>query len=249
MSTRLSLPTSIKHRFSARSEPVVIPTIIAGAAFAAAPVAEKPRTNGVVSLDGTEVAVYWDDGDTFYVPSLDLKARLSGYNTLESYGPVHRFGPGEHALYKIASEATALAKSEVWACTTTATEGGYGRKGVDCPDLRRALLEGGLAHVFAVQAGAPQADLDAQARGIAAKNGMWSGGAPKYIVTSVHSLDEKEGAETTYNRVMETATGVASERRHSNIHQACEWVCMEDSCLLYVPYNQRYGSNKAACLK
>ena len=128
------------------------------------------------------------------MPERKLKARLMGYNTLESYGAVHRFGPGEKRLFEIAGEATTLARSQAWTCTSYNTEGGYGRKNVDCPDLRRALLEAGLAHVFSVSGPADEADLKAQAIGIKAAAGMWSEGPPSSLVTSIHSLDEKPGA-------------------------------------------------------
>lgn len=222
---------------------------VSAVAFAGQPKQAEPRTNGVLILDGAETRVHWDDGDTFSVPERKLKARLMGYNTLESYGAVHRFGPGEKRLFEIAEEATTLARSQAWTCTSYNTEGGYGRKNVDCPDLRRALLEAGLAHVFSVNGPADEADLKAQAIGIKAAVGMWSEGPPSSLVTSIHSLDEKPGAESTYNRVLDLETGEASKRPHSNTHAVCEWVCVDDSCLLYVPYKQRYGEERAECLK
>ena len=207
-----------------------------------------PASNGKVILDGVEVEVHWDDGDTFMVPSTRLKARLHGYNTLESYGAVHRFGPGETVLRGVADQATEWAKSRVWACSSMDGSGGYGRTRVDCPELRRSLLERGLAHAFVVNQEADIADLDAQQRGVRNKAGMWSMGAPAFIVTSVHSVDEKPGQTETYNRVLDTATGTTTKRKHSNTYAACEWVCESGACLLYVPYAQRYGSKRAACL-
>ena len=222
---------------------------MAAASVAAPPKQVERRTNGVVLLDGTETRVNWDDGDTFFAPEPRLKARLVGYNTLESYGAVHRFGPGEIRLFEIAAEATSLAKSKAWVCTTGDGEGGYGRKSVDCPGLRTALLEAGLAHAFSVNGPAPKDDLAAQQRGISARAGMWSEGPPSAIVTSVHSLDEKPDADATYNRVLNIDTGEASKRPHTETHKTCEWVCVGDSCLLYVPYKQRYGDQRAECLK
>jgi len=216
----------------------------------AAPSTKVPLTpNGSVRLDGQAVEVHWDDGDTFKVLASGMKARLVGYNTLESYGAIHRFGPGPQALYAISSKATDLARSKVWDCKSQAGEGGYGRKAVDCPGLRRALLEAGLAHPFSVDSAAPKADLDAQNMAIQAKAGMWSAGAPKFIVTSVHSIDEKPDQTETYNRVLDVATGEAPKHKHTKKHEPCSWVCHEDSCLLYVPYSQRYGERKASCLR
>ena len=48
-----------------------------------------------IILNGEKTAVYFNDGDTFKVLSGPLKgkrSRLYGYNTLEAYGPVHRWG-------------------------------------------------------------------------------------------------------------------------------------------------------------
>ena len=205
--------------------------------------------NGRIVLDGVSTAVKWDDGDTFVVPATGLKARLNGYNTLESYGAVHRFGPGEQILFGLSSKATELARSREWSCTVQEGSGGYGRSRVDCPELRRSLLEAGLAHAFVVSGAAKQADLDAQRIGMQAQVGMWSNGVPKGIVTSVHSLDEKQDQETTYNRVLDPLTGLAGKRTHSNTYKPCEWVCVDGSCLLYVPYSQRYGDGRASCLE
>ena len=207
------------------------------------------ESNGVVVLDGTETSVYWDDGDTFKVIETGASARLDGYNTLESYGAVHRFGPGEDALLEIANAATEMAKSKTWQCTTEPGSGGYGRIRVTCPDLRQALLAGGLAHVFAVGDSVPETLLEAQSKAIQAQNGMWKGGAPSGIVTSVHSVDEKPNQTETYNRVVDPTTGQGTKRPHAETHKACTWVCQEGSCLLYVPYPQRYGEGRAECLK
>ena len=207
------------------------------------------ESNGMVLLDGTETAVYWDDGDTFKVAETGASARLDGYNTLESYGAVHRFGPGEDALFEIANAATTMAKSKTWQCTTQPGSGGYGRIRVSCPGLREALLAGGLAHVFTVGDSAPKALLEIQRKAIQSENGMWKGGAPSGIVTSVHSLDEKPNQTETYNRVVDPTTGQGTKRPHTETHKACAWVCQEGSCLLYVPYTQRYGEGRAACLK
>ena len=50
---------------------------------------KKPRQNAALVLDGKELNVYWDDGDTFEFREHGRKtrARLRGFNTLESYGP------------------------------------------------------------------------------------------------------------------------------------------------------------------
>ena len=199
-------------------------------------------------LDGVETGVHWDDGDTFMVPSSRLKARLHGFNTLEGYGEVHRFGPGEKVLAQVAADATVWARSQSWTCTSMEGSGGYGRTRMDCPELRRTMLERGLAHVFAVSSEPSSEDLAAQRKGIESKAGMWIDGAPELIVTSVHSVDEKPGQTETYNRILDVETGKTTKRTHSNTYAACEWVCEGESCLLYVPYAKRYGPNRAPCL-
>jgi endonuclease YncB( thermonuclease family) len=203
-----------------------------------------------LTLDGKLIPVHWDDGDTFSTPDRSIRARLAGYNTLESYGPVHRWGDWTtRELMGLAKAAGTRAASEAWTCTTLEGGGGYGRISVDCPDLRRALLEEGLAHAFSVDGPAAPADVAAQGKGIAAKAGMWAKGVPEGIVTSVHSLDEKDGATSTYDRVCSTKTGAAPKVEHAKIHAACAEVCHQGSCLVYVPYKQRYGDARAECLR
>ena len=206
------------------------------------------KPNGTVELDGKATPVHWDDGDTFTIVGAGKSARLAGYNTLESYGPVHRFGPGATRLVTNADNATEVAKSSKWKCTTLSGSGGYGRIQVDCPGLRDSLLSAGLAHLFSVDKEARTASVQAQAEAIEHRRGMWSEGAPEFVITSVHSLDEKPGAKETYNRVVSTVTGQSEKRMHSNVYKTCTWVCDGGSCLLYVPYRNRYGEEKAECL-
>jgi hypothetical protein len=203
-----------------------------------------------VYLDGKLVPVNWSDGDTFVTPDRAIRARLAGYNTLEDYGPVHRWGNWTAPeLYLLAKAAGARARTEVWTCTTQAGGGGYGRQSVDCPDLRLALLREGLAHTFAVEGQAPAADQAVQAQAIADEVGIWAKGVPAGIVTSAHSLDEREGAAETYDRVCSTETGAASKTSHAQNYAACSEVCRSGSCLVYVPYAQRYGVSRADCLR
>ncbi|MCB9795633.1 MAG: nuclease [Alphaproteobacteria bacterium] len=209
---------------------------------------------GKLILDGETVEVSWNDGDTFATEGEDggkgIKARLAGFNTLESYGPVHRWGdwtPQE--LFLLSKKAGDRAASEVWTCTDTGKGGGYGRSLVDCPDLRRALLSEGLAHVFTLTEEADPADLAAQAQAIEGKVGMWAKGAPEGLLTSLHSLDEYTDKTETYNRVADLKTGKAEESTHSTNYTTCQEVCVEGSCMIYVPYELRYGPKKADCLK
>lgn len=226
------------------------------AAEPSAPVLTKTAEYpSIVVLDGERVLASWDDGDTFASPREGgdpLRARLAGYNTLESYGPVHSWGtwrPDE--LYALSKEAGEVAGASEWSCEILAGGGGYGRERVDCPDLRRELLSLGLAHLFVFEGEADPDDLAAQATAIETRSGMWAKGAPTWLVTSLHSLDEREDQVQTYNRVAHTGDGHVEKRMHSDTYSGCTEVCPDgvDSCMVYVPYAQRYGESRAACLR
>ena len=217
--------------------------------------ATKPTDEKVepsVILDGVSISVFWDDGDTFHGTTADgkkIKARLAGYNTLESYGPVHQWGGWtEHELYAFAKESGVFASKTIWECADTKKGGGYGRVLVDCPGLRKAMLENGYAHPFSIGGPAPEADMLALRLGIENKAGIWEKGAPLKLVTSLHSQDEKPDKEV-YNRVCDLTTGECAEQVHSAVYQTCEKVCVDDSCMIYVPYKVRYGDNRAECIQ
>ncbi len=216
--------------------------------------AETAGASPRVELDGALVDVWWDDGDTFsYTDAATgkrIRARMVGFNTLESYGPVHRWGQWTGwELYDLAKTSMYVAKGRAWACSDTGGEGGYGRIAVDCPELRRELLRTGLAHAFAIDETPDPEDLAVQQAAIAAGEGMWAKGAPTGLVTSLHSGDEGSGAP--YNRVCSLETGMCPAVEHSDTYGACEEVCLDDagSCMTYVPYKQRYGDSRAACLR
>ncbi|HJN78090.1 MAG TPA: nuclease [Myxococcota bacterium] len=219
-------------------------------AVAAGPTTTE-RWPSVVDLDGEPVLASWDDGDTFSSPREDqdpMRARLSGYNTLESYGPVHRWGDWDAAeLYLLSKEAGQLAGSKVWECYDTGHGGGYGRSQVDCPELRQELLRRGLAHSFVMDGEALPDDLAAQQEAIRSGAGMWARGTPEWLTTSIHS--KGEGKDRTYNRVVSTADGHSEERTHEETYEPCSEVCPVDSCMIYVPYAQRYGDDRAVCLR
>jgi len=220
--------------------------------------AESETKRGVsVVLDGQTIAANWDDGDTFSarMPTDDggfekLKGRLVGFNTLESYGPVHRWGDWTaEELAGIAKAAGERARGTQWVCSKLEGSGGYGRSRVDCPALRQALLQEGLAHLFVMDDEASAEDLAMQAKAIQDGAGMWAKGAPQGIVTSLHSLDERPDQEETYDRVVSTETGKSEKFNHADNYESCQEVCRSGSCLTYVPYQMRYGENRAACLR
>ena len=222
---------------------------------ASSPSASDPASSASASfilLDGERVQVAWDDGDTFSTKGAgrSLRARLKGYNTLESYGPVHRWGDWTaQELYVLSKTAGDVAAEVVWECSDTGDGGGYGRMLVDCPLLREKLLKEGLAHPFSVGAPAPDADLAAMRHAIAFKQGMWAKGAPGSLITSLHSDDEDPEKEA-YNRICDLTIGQCDVRPHEQVYAVCEEVCIEDSCMLYVPYSKRYKpEDKADCLR
>jgi len=210
------------------------------------------KDQGLVILDGELTAARWDDGDTFSVrPATGgrkIRARLKGYNTLESYGPVHRWGEWTaEELYKLAKEAGVVARSHSWICHVTNESGGYGRKTADCPGLRRRLLADGLAHAFAIDQQPNPGDLQIQQQAITQRKGMWSKGAPEKIITSLHSSDEQRQKGSSYNRLCSTRTGFADVELHRDYYSLCEEVCIAGSCMTYIPYKKRYGKSRAKC--
>ena len=220
--------------------------------FALLTVATGAETGGAkVILDGREVAARWSDGDTFSWTDArgeKQRARLKGYNTLESFGPVHRWGNWTAAeLYDWAKKSGERARSEVWRCRLVGESGGYGRVLVDCPELRRVLVEEGYAHLFEIDNDAPPDELALQASAIARGRGIWEKGAPEGLITSVHSA--QEGYKVTYDRVCSLKTGRCGQVEHKEFYSTCQEVCREGSCMTYVPYEERYfGGKRAPCL-
>jgi micrococcal nuclease len=116
---------------------LVLLTALALTAPAARAGARQAGARGHLLLDGLSTEVRWTDGDSFHVESGPLRGfgtRVQGYNTLESYGPVHRIGGlGPEALQAIASGSAALLAGTSWRCRTGGKRDGYGRALVACP--------------------------------------------------------------------------------------------------------------------
>jgi micrococcal nuclease len=208
-----------------------------------------------VTVDGERLRVNWSDGDSFRVirgSRKGMKARLMGYNTLESYGPVHFWGGFDgYNLYDVAKEATAFVKTEEWECSTKGDQDHYGRVLVDCPGLSVAIIRAGLAHTFGVGAKADAKLVEAQLDSQNKRKGMWKWGIPARIVTSMHSGDEKPSDPDwrPYNRVCDTATGASWTVSHDRVFKVCEGWCHGGSCMMYVPFKQRYGDQRPSCLR
>ncbi len=224
---------------------------LAALAFAAAEAFAEPVSR--VSLNGVPSPVFFNDGDSFTVlggPLQGTKARLSGYNTLESFGPVHRWGTWDpHELYIIAKMATLNARRGMWHCESDLKKDGYGRILWNCPDLAEDQIRKGLAHAMTVSNDpSPASYLKAQRLAMEEKRGMWAHGIPKFVLTSLHSIDEGFEGEN-YNRLISTEDGHSEKWLHKNVYKECDEVCHESGvCMLYVGFNNRYGAHRAACL-
>jgi endonuclease YncB( thermonuclease family) len=228
--------------------------------LSAAPAAGgEPRKQGApgrVLLDGEPTEVRWTDGDSFKIDSGPLKGfgtRLSGYNTLETFGPVHRIaGLGPASLEIIARGSAALLAATAWRCRTEGKRDGYGRALVSCPDAAAALVRAGHAMVYAVDATPDPALLAVQREAQAARRGLWAGGVPPEIITSLHSAGEKSlKGKVPYDRLCDTRTGSTRLRQHRVSYRTCEEVCVGEgaqrSCMVYVPFERRY-SNRPDCI-
>jgi micrococcal nuclease len=223
--------------------------------------AGRGRDSARVVLDGREVAARWNDGDTFKPRGAAHPLRVTGYNTLETYGAVHRWGAWDPAaLEALAHRATEVAASQTRTCTSVDKSDVYGRGLVSCPDAAAALVGEGLAMVYAVEPEVPDAKLLAiQTAAQKAGRGLWAKGVPDLIVTSVHSADEPPPANArpgrphrAHNRVVDPRTGRTTERAHDKVYATCQEVCETEgrskSCLVYVPFERRY-KNRPPCLQ
>ena len=190
--------------------------------------ASEPRSR--VLLNGQLVQVTFNDGDSFRVLAGDLKgakARLAGYNTLESYGPVHQWGTWtEKEMYVIAKMATLHARKGVWECESDGATDTYGRILVWCPGLAEDLIGRGMAHVLTIDDSPGDAKLvAAQRAAIAARRGLWSHGVPDFILTSLHSAEEDTNGTGTYNRLVSSDDGHTLTWKHTNRYSECDKVC------------------------
>lgn len=231
------------------------------AACAAPRTAEARRggrgARGTLILAGERVPVRWSDGDSFRIDGgrhAGRNARLAAVNTLETFGPVHRLGASAGPeLLHLARATAPFAAAQVWRCETDGREGGYGRLLVSCPEVAEALVSAGHAMVYAVDGPADARLLSAQRAAQEARRGIWAGGVPPRVPTSLHSADEPDlGSRGAYDRVADTRSGVTEIRRHDRIYRLCEEVCLGDgddrSCLVYVPFGRRYR-DRPPCLR
>ncbi len=208
-----------------------------------------------IRLNGELMSVRSSDGDSFKFksgPHSGKGVRLQGYNTLETYGPVHRWGDWTGLeLYRIAKAGWKLGASETWDCTTDGSQDHYGRLLVNCPGAALKFVSEGHAVVFGMDSPPAKGLLEAQVRAMKQRVGIWEKGTPSQVVTSLHSADEDGGGKLVYNRVVDTRTGMSKQVEHKATYSTCQEVCMgtgpNESCLTYVPFVIRYR-NKPDCL-
>jgi endonuclease YncB( thermonuclease family) len=212
---------------------------------------------GLIVLEGERVPVRWTDGDTFRFLGgryAGHTARLVGVNALETYGPVHRWaGISPRALLVLAKATAPIAARGIWRCEAEGRSDVYGRLLVACPEAAESLVAAGYAMVFAVDAPADEPLLEAQRRAQAARLGMWAGGAPPFVPTSLHSAGEPGlDGRGAYDRIVDTRTGAAVVHSHERRYRTCEEVCVgagpDRACMLYVPFERRYRK-RPACLR
>lgn len=220
----------------------------------------KENKSSEIFLNDSKTKVFFNDGDTLRVesgPFLNERVRIEGFNALESYGPVHSWASfNEHELYEIAKKATEFARSGGWHCKINQQRDTYGRLLGVCDDLAKNLIRNGLAHAYSADEEKANPEyLDEQKKAQQEKLGLWRKGVPQYIITSLHSADENaknknKNKKNTYNRLISAIDGHSKKWQHNDIYKTCQKVCIADvgSCLIYVPFEFRYGVDKAHCL-
>lgn len=205
----------------------------------------------IMQINKELVSIHFSDGDTFKILQgvhKGSRVRIQGINALESYGPIHSWiNTDADYLMTIAKEATSFAQKGSWSCSLEMNKDQYGRMLAKCDDFAISILEAGLAHAYSINnKPAYEEYLSAQNKAQRLKYGMWKYGKPEYIITSLHSFDSD--AKKVYNRLINTQNGHSRKWFHDHKYQKCEQVCQNKSCMLYVPYEQRYGHNQAECL-
>ena len=116
--------------------------------LAATAFAGGKKPGGSIVLNGEETAVRWSDGDSFHIKSGKYEGkgtRLVGYNTLETFGPVHRWGEWtRQELFEIAKEQRDGRRLEgLGPAPPTASRRATSRLLVNCPDLAAGDGEAG----------------------------------------------------------------------------------------------------------
>jgi len=183
-----------------------------------------------VVLNGDAVPVSFNDGDSFRVLSgtySGAQARLAGFNTLESHGPVHVWGTWTvKEMYVLAKMAMYHGRQGVWTCTSDGKTDTYGRMLTWCPDLAESLIRNGLAHVMTIddEPGKPEL-VEAQREAQRERRGIWAHGVPPFVLTSLHSVEEDTTGEGTYNRLVSSVDGHSVKWKHTDRYVECAKIC------------------------
>lgn len=183
-----------------------------------------------VALNGKAIGVFFNDGDSFRVlkgRNKGAKARLAGFNTLETHGAVHQWGGWTaRELYHLAKMATLHARTGSWSCQSDGKTDTYGRLLAFCQTLAVDQVRRGYAHAMSINDDPARPELlEAQREAIAAKRGMWAHGIPEFVLTSIHSAEEDVEGRGTYNRLVSSVDGHSIKWKHNNRYAECENVC------------------------
>jgi endonuclease YncB( thermonuclease family) len=192
----------------------------------------RPMPLTQVFVNGSPMPVHFNDGDSFRIKGGKLagtQCRLGGYNTLETFGPCHRWGKWhKKEMYWLAKMATYHARRGVWHCESKdMKKDGYGRLLLYCKDLATDLVRRGLAHAYSVNYKRARPELlAAQRDAIKHRRGIWAHGVPDYIITSLHSAAEGGGRDgKTYNRMISAWDGHSAKWQHKDSYSTCQEVC------------------------
>lgn len=203
-------------------------TILTMGAVGTSPAQAEPASK--VFLNGVPAPVYFNDGDSFRVLSgkyTGIKGRLAGFNTLETFGPVHQWGTWTFKeMFVLAKMGTLNARDGVWHCESDMSTDTYGRTLWWCEDLAVDQVRKGLAHAMSITADPARPELvAAQQEAIAAKRGLWAHGVPEWVLTSLHSATENPDREWHYNRLVSSADGRSAKWRHKATYDECSNIC------------------------
>lgn len=234
--------------------------VLARAPKAKKPPRERHDAKGFIVLNNERLEVRWTDGDSFSFREGAHKGtgtRITGYNTLEAYGPVHQWGDWTaDELLALAKASSQVAAEKEWACTTDGQHDGYRRLLVNCPQLAVEMVRLGHGLAYAVDGEKTRPEVvAAQQDAMKHRRGMWKKGVTHGVITSLHSLGEDgdEAQTETYNRVVDTRSGQALKRKHSERYATCQNVCEstdgQQSCMVYVPFKHRYRGQPDCLLR
>lgn len=193
-------------------------------------IADASRAQSLVYINGRPTRVHFSDGDSFRQlegPWVGRNTRLSGFNTLESFGPTHSWGNWHSfELWVNAKQATHNARHGVWHCFGSGETDTYGRVLLDCPDLAIDQISKGLAHMMQVDDTSSRPEyIRAQHEAMRERRGMWAHGVPSFVLTSLHSADEDPTRDRHYNRLVSTRDGHSERWMHSDTYPECSYQC------------------------